>query len=334
MHPLLVRVIAFALALASFARPIRAQSGASTQGAAFLLIPIGARSLAMGQAAAAEELGVESIWWNPAGLARADQREAAIHHLEVFAGKGNAVSFLYPSSKLGVLAASIYILDFGEIATADRGGTSGGGALLPRNFVYAATYATTIGSNFNAGVTFKLVQFRIDCSGDCSGVPGGTNSTTTAVDLGAQYDLGALAPLTLGLAIRHLGPKLQVNDREQADPLPTRLDIGASYRVTQIARYSKDLELRLTGDLIDDLVEHPRFDSPNPHFGAALSLRKRYHLRAGYAYDRSDTTETSGASLGLGLTTGGLNIDLARPFNSIASGSGQAPVYLSLRYQF
>ncbi|MEP6692392.1 MAG: PorV/PorQ family protein [Gemmatimonadaceae bacterium] len=320
---------AMVLALAAvccIAPSLGAQGGVTTEGAPFLLIPVGARALGMGQAVVAEQNGAESVWWNPAGLARADQREVAVHHYETFAGKGNAVSFLYPSSKLGVLAASIYILDYGDIGTADRGGGAGG-SLLPRNLVYAATYSTTVGAHVNAGITFKLVQFRVDCSGDCTSVPAaGSNAATTAVDIGGQYDMSPVVPITFGVVVRHLGPRLQVNDREQADPLPTRLEVGVAYRASSIDQYVKDAELRLTGDLIDRL----QFSSPSPRLGASLTYQKRYHFRTGYVVDRANA---SGASLGVGLTAGGLNLDLARMFEN-TSGVGQAPVYVSLRYLF
>src|SRR5512133_991785 len=80
----------------------RAQGGPAEDGALFLLRPVGARAVGMGQAVVAEQGSSESVWWNPAGLARAEKREAAIHHSQSVIGTGDAVSFVVPSSVLGV----------------------------------------------------------------------------------------------------------------------------------------------------------------------------------------------------------------------------------------
>lgn len=321
-------VVALIASLGTF-RPSEAagQAGLTTEGAPFLLIPIGARALGMGQAVVADRPGTEAVWWNPAGIARADKREIAVHHYQTFVGTGDAISVLYPSSRLGVLVASVFILNYGEQTISDAGGFPLG-SILPRNLVYAATYSTPVGTRFNAGVTFKVVQFRVDCSsGNCSGVPL-TSASTSAVDAGVQYDLPGPAPLTLAAAVRNLGLKLQVNDREQADPLPTRVQVGVLYNVTQVERYNPDAELHLTGDVLDQ----PQFSSPSLRFGAEVGWRKRIHLRGGYVFDRS--SDAAGPSVGIGLSTDALYIDLARIFEGFSQSTGQTPIYVSLRFLF
>src|SRR5215208_6744741 len=102
---------------------VRAQSGPAEAGALFLLLPVGARSVGMGQAVVAQQSGSEAVWWNPAGLARADKREAAIHHSQSVIGTGDAVSIVVPSSLLGVAALSVNILNYGaEDVTDPQGG--------------------------------------------------------------------------------------------------------------------------------------------------------------------------------------------------------------------
>lgn len=307
-------------------RAVAGQAGLTTEGAPFLLIPVGARALGMGQAVVADQPGSEAIWWNPAGLARSERPEIAVHHYGSVVGNGDAITVLVPSSLLGVLAASVYVLNFGEQDIPDSDGNPVG-SFTPLNLVYAATYATPIGSRINAGLTVKLVQLRINCSGACGTLP--TVSSTTAVDLGAQYDLGWLVPVSLGVAVRNVGPRLQVNDRDQADPLPTRIQAGAVYRVTRLERYSKDVTVRVTGDVIDKL----QLSSPTIRVGADAAYRKRAHLRAGYVFREFENSEQYGASLGLGLTAGNLYVDIARMFEGFA-GASQPPTYLSLRYLF
>ena len=65
--------------------------------------------------------------------------------------------------------------------------------------------------------------------------------------------------------------------------------------------------------------------------GADLSWQKRLHLRGGYIFD---VGEAGGPSLGVGLSAGSLNVDIARLFEGLSADAGQAPTYLSLSYLF
>ena len=319
------RPLAIVGAIAVFSSSSDAQLARAEEGGLFLLVPVGARAVGLGQAVVASQLGSEAVWWNPAGLARSEKREAAIHHSQNILATGDALTLLVPSSLLGVAALSIDIFDYGNIERT-RGPNGASGQILPRNIVYAATYGTPIGAHVNAGITYKLVQFRVDCSGDCGDLPP-ISSSTTAIDAGLQYDLGDFAPMTFGAAIRNLGLRFQVNDEDQADPLPTRLQVGVLYRMLAVGGEQKAMDLHLSGDLVNQVA----FETPSARLGADMIVQKTVHLRAGYSFERS---EGSGASIGLGISAGNLTVDLARIFEGFSSGAGQAPTYLSLRYLF
>jgi hypothetical protein len=301
----------------------------ATEGAVFLLLPIGAKSVSLGQAVVAEQGGTEAVWWNPAGLARAEKKEIAVHHLKSIVGTGDAVSFLYPSDALGVLTASIFYLDIGEQPVTVPGAGTQVGTILPRFLVFAATYATPIGSRVNAGLTYKVAQFRVDCTGLCIGVPI-ISSSGSAIDAGVQYSVPIPAPIWVGIAVRNLGPKFQVKDSEQSDPLPTRLQVGATYAVTPLQRYARDVDVRVNADFIDEL----NFESPSARIGADISYRKFAYFRAGYVFKEVEGSEQFGPSIGLGLTAGRVQVDMARLFDEFSSGLGDPPTYLSLRYLF
>jgi len=313
--------------LALVATPASAQpSGLTTEGAPFLLLPVGARAVGMGQAIVGDpEGGTEGLWWNPAGVARSERREVAVHHYETIIGTGDVVSILIPSSLLGVFSVSLYALDYGDFPVTDSLGTQIG-SLLTRNVAYAATYATPIGGRINAGITFKIVQLRLDCTSGCPSLSG----TTSALDFGAQYDLDFLAPVSVGVAVRNVGAPLQVNDSPQADPLPTRIQIGVLYRVPGMDRYAPETELQLTGDVVDRLS----MESPAPRLGAELSWRRRAHLRGGYVFETARSAESAGPSMGLGLATSNLRLDIATVFEGFSTDAGKRPTYVSLRYLF
>ena len=322
-------VLAAALAAAvlclSLPSRLPAQMARAEEGGLFLLVPVGARAIAVGQAVAAAQLGSEAVWWNPAGLARSEKREAAIHHSQTFLFTGDAMTLLIPSSLLGVAAVSINILDFGNVDRT-RGPEDPTGAILPRSIVYAATYGAPIGRHVNAGITYKVLQFRIDCTGDCAEFPP-VSSSTTALDFGLQYDFGAILPVTIGTSLRNMGLRLQVTDEDQADPLPTRLQFGVLYRMEGLGSEKKPMALHLTGDVVNELS----FRAPSARFGADLSVQRILHLRAGYGFEEA---ETAGPAIGVGLVAGNLLVDVARIFESFSTGAGQAPMYLSLRYLF
>ena len=318
--------LAAALALLLGApRPAAAQGTRAEEGALFLLVPVGARAVGMGQAVTAAEDGSESVWWNPAGLARIEKREAAIHHQRGAGYTADAISLIVPSSLLGVIGLSAHLFNFGEIKSTDIEGIEGGD-ILTRAFVYAATYSTSIGSRVNAGVNYKIAQFRVECTGVCP--PNAFSvATSTALDVGLQYDADWLVPVTVAAAVRNLGPRFQVNDRAQSDGLPARLQIGALYRVGQIQRYMKDTELHVTGDILGEI----RIRQPATHLGADLIWRKRLHARTGWVFDAS---ELDGPSIGAGLTAGSLVLDIGQLLNGFSADGGTPPTYLSLRYLF
>lgn len=323
-----VGVGAIALGMA-LVHDVRAQTGLAQEGALFLLLPVGARSVGLGQAVVADRGGSEAVWWNPAAIGAATKREAAIHHSQSVVGTGDAITIVVPSSLLGVLALSVNIFDYGEQqSNPDPTLPVEGGTIVPRSFVYAATYATSLGSYVTAGITYKLIQFRIDCTGPCPDIA--FAATTSALDLGAQFLVSKSVPLVIGVAARNLvGIKLQVNDNQQSDQLPKRLQVGVQYRVNVPASLAPETAIRLAVDVTDEV----RVGDPAPRVGADIAFRDRFHFRAGYVFEAS-RSEAGGPAIGLGLTAGNLVFDVARVMSGLSADAGRAPTYLSLRYLF
>ncbi len=306
------------------AAALEAQSG-STDGALFLLLPVGARSVGMGQAMVADQPGTEAVWWNPSAIARQTRKEIGIHHSQTIAATGDAITVLYPTASVGALALSVNVLNFGDQQITDPGGVPIG-VVLPRNILFAATYGAALGKRVNAGVTYKRLQYRVDCSGQCTNVATFT-ATSSAVDFGVQYDAPSSSQLTFGAAVRNVGTRLQVNDSEQADPLPTRIEIGAEYKLPFIALLVADTELRIAADVVSD----KEIDHPAVRIGADLAYEKNIHLRGGYVANDANGARTA---LGFGVVAGRLMFDIARTFGGLSADAGQTPTYLSLRYLF
>ncbi|MDO8503057.1 MAG: PorV/PorQ family protein [Gemmatimonadaceae bacterium] len=304
---------------------VRAQASASSDGALFLLLPVGAQTVGMGQATVAERTGSEGIWSNPASIARQGKREAAIHHSETIAARGDIITLLVPKKSVGSFAASVNILDFGNQQITDPGGTPIG-LVLPRNILFAGTFGAEVGRNLSLGVTYKRLQYRVDCSGQCANVST-FSATSSAVDFGAQYDISGDSPMRIGAAIRNIGTKLQVNDREQADPLPTRIEVGLSYQLGFLAKYISDVDVRAAADVIATKTA----DDPSARLGVDLTYQKTVHLRGGYIANDADGAN---AAIGFGLGTGRLLFDIARTFGGLSEDAGKTPTYVSLRFVF
>ena len=302
-----------------------AQDANSTDGALFLLLPVGARAVGMGQAMVAERPGSEAVWWNPSAIARQDKKEIAIHHSQTIAATGDAITFLYPTASVGALALSVNVLNFGDQQITDPGGVPVG-VVLPRNILLAATYGAAIGKRLNAGVTYKRLEYRVDCSGQCSNVSTFT-AVSSAVDFGFQYDVPTESPLTLGAAVRNVGTRLQVNDREQADPLPMRIEVGAEYKLPFIAALVADTEVLIAADAVADR----NVDHPAARIGADIAYEKNIHVRAGYVANDANGAR---AAVGFGVAAGHLMFDIARTFGGLSADAGQTPTYFSLRYLF
>ena len=297
----------------------------STDGALFLLLPVGAQTVGMAQAAVAERLGSEAVWSNPSGIARQNKREVAIHHSETIAARGDVVTFLVPVRHVGAFGASVNLLDFGNQQITDPGGTPIG-LVLPRNILFAGTFGASVGKSFSLGMSYKRLQYRVDCSGQCANVSTFT-ATSSAVDFGAQYDIPADTTIRLGASVRNIGTKLQVNDREQADPLPTRIELGASWKLAFIAKYVSDIDVRLAGDV----VTNKSAEDPSARIGTDITYQKTVHLRGGYI---ANDTDGANASVGFCLGTGRLLFDIARTFGGLSEDAGKTPTYISLRFLF
>ena len=304
----------------------RAQGASGSEGALFLLLPTGAQAVGMGQAMVASKPGSEGIWWNPASMAGGDKRELAIHHSKTVAGAGDALTFVSPIRSYGTAAISVNILNIGEQQVTDE---TGGviGVILPRDVVFAASYAAALTKRLAAGLNYKLIQLRIDCSGQCASV-GAEVKSSRAVDLGTQYQIAAGAPLTFGAAIRNLGGRLNSRETNQRDPLPTQVELGASYRLKFIDHYVKDTELRVSGSFVDTRS----FGGKAVRFGTDVMYQGKVHLRAGYV--GHDRRGDASAALGFGLQSAGFVFDIARTFGGLPADNGQSPVYVSLRYLF
>ena len=220
-------------------------------------------------------------------------------------------------------------MDYGEIPATDRNGTTVG-VTATRNFELIATYATQLTGSVALGVSYKLVEFRVDCSGLCPALTG--QGVTHALDLGGQFSVGPDRALRVGVALRNLGFPLQVNNRDQADALPTRLVVGVAYRLllrpVAVDSAGDRFDVRLAADLESPWRET---GTPDVRLGVNVGYRDVVRVRGGYAFVNQGL---SGPSLGIGVATGSIGVDLARTFLTGTDLVVPNPTFLSFRVVF
>lgn len=286
----LLGVLAASLLAAAPARADRADGGSNT--ADFLRLQSGAAAAAQGEAYVARSGGVEVLAYNPAGLAALDSRQILLQHNQyLLDATSNYLAFAGPF-RSARLAASIHYLDHGDftrrtLSNPGGAGTFGAGALL---FTGGAGYAFT--ERFSGGVALKVFHEEID----------NASRTGFAADLGAQYVAPiSWADLTLGAAVRNLGP--QVSFDQEKEDLPLEFAAGGS------ALFWNG-HVRLSGELA-----LPRNQELDYRVGAEYRIIPAFALRAGYN-SRNDLE--NGISLGAGFRYRALELDYAWiPFSQL-----------------
>ena len=309
---------------------LAAQEPPLNAGALFLVFPVGAQAVGMGQTATAAAGRGEAAFWNPAGLATLADDEFALHSASLVAGRSSVLGAYFPSRGIGVIGGAVYLVDYGDLERTDINGNTIA-RIAPRNFEFLASYATNLTGSFAFGISYKLVQFRVDCSGDCRDFPTGTGATH-ALDLGGQFTVGPGGPLRIGVAVRNIGFRLQVQNQAQADALPTRLAVGALYEVRLRPVTGQSLnqafDLKLAADIDSPWGQAGQSET---RLGLDIGYQRLVRVRAGYAFVQDGL---SGPSVGLGVESGSIGVDLARAFLAGSDLQVENPTFFSFRVSF
>ncbi len=309
---MLARILSVAALLAVGAAPLLGQtdptdSSGTGECCLVLLIPVGARSVALGGALTARGTP-DAVFRNPAGLAAVTEDAFLVHHSEQeFASTADAFTLLLTPGGIGTLGISYELFDHGDIETRDANNQATG-LLVLRSHLLVVSFATRLGGGLSAGLNYKLFHDRIDCSGACLGLE--VAGTTHGADAGIRYQPSWLEALELGASLVNAGFGLQVVNAEEADPLPTRVHLGAAYQVLHGLPTSDALALWLSAELTDEWREP---GDPTPSFGAELGVGEVVYLRAGYVPGEG---LGKGGAVGLGVRYQSLTLGLGKPFTS------------------
>ncbi len=313
--------------IGAYAASIFSAEPTTTEGAATILLPTGARAVGMGRAVTAFR-GSESAFWNPAGLARIQEGRFVVFRGSPLAGDATAFSLLLTKQPLGVLGISYQLLDLGDQDLTDKDNNILGTVSF-RDHLGIVSFATQILSWLDAGVNFKVFSTRATCRGQCSS--SGVSGTTYLLDLGLQAEPFSTLPLRLGAMVAHAGPDLQVINVEQADPVPTRVRLAAAYEVLRYFTDLPSLDLWVTAELEDRVQD---LGEPVLYLGSEFSAGEtdQVFIRAGYG--QGQTGQPAGVAVGLGLKYQQFEVGIAKALSSTSLSDQTEPVHITFGVLF
>ena len=292
-----------------------------------MLLPIGARTVALGQALTAGG-GREAMFFNPAGLIDVDDDEFVIHRSTLTEAEVSTFSLFIHSRLAGVFSLTYRLIDFGDSDAIPPGSTVPTGTLTTIDQLLIASFATRIAIGWSAGVSYKLYDLRNTCSGVCG--EGATFSGTThLLDAGLHFLPKRLPQLRLGASLMHAGLALQINNAAQADPTPARLRIGAAYEAGH--HFMKD-STTLVWAYADVVQPVRNGGTPAINLGAELVLNETLFLRAGHSSSQYNVA-SGGTGLGVGLKYQRFTLGVAKTFTTSELQQGD-PVHVSFGVRF
>ena len=265
-----------------------------TVGCQFLEIGAGPRGVGMGEAMVSVAEGVESVYWNPAGLRSIVRPTVSFSHGTWPADITHqfAAFAMRPNFIRGVVAISVTSLQMDpmQVVTAD---TPGGVGVQfdPGDIAIGLSYAREFTDKFSAGGTLKWLHSSLaDLTPlDISGLED-YSAQGLVGDFGTLYNTG-FRSLQIGLMIQNMGPEVTYLD--EPVPMPATFKFGVSMDVldTPGQRVKVAAEFR-----------HPSDSAEKINVGAEYALNDMYFLRAGYkmGYDEESFTAGCGARLSVG----------------------------------
>ncbi len=220
---------------------------AITTGIPFLLIAPDSRAGAMGDAGAATSPDVNSIHWNPAKYAFAEQpisiNTSYIPWLRNIVDDINFanLSGAYKIDDRQSIGASLMYFSLGNITFTDWLGTPIG-SHKPNEFSLDFAYALKLSQKMSGGVAFRYAHSNL--TGGIA--PDGQTSkpgNAYAGDISFFYTnpmqtAGKDAVLNFGAVISNLGSKISYGDNSYEEFIPANLRLGTSYEL-EIDEYNK-----------------------------------------------------------------------------------------------
>ena len=236
-----------------------------TNAAPELRIPVGSRYLAMAGANVASSQGLESIYWNPAGVSITETGANAIFNYRTYIAdmKMEFAAVSGSFGGLGTLALSFRSLNIGQIPVTTTTQPDGTGELYsPTYFIMGLTYSRALTDRVSVGASFNLINESF----------GGVSSSGLSFDAGVQYrDLLDIQGLAVGVVVKNLGGSMTYDGSAlwvQADA--SNSDRGVTFYKVTAASFDLPSEISL------GVSYTKKFDEDNTLSGAFAFTNNNY----------------------------------------------------------
>jgi hypothetical protein len=306
-------------------------------GADQILVPVGARGIALGSSYTAGITGINSLYYNPAGLSASTSRAEAMFSQMTSIGDVGVSYFAVGGnfSGFGHVAFSVKSHSFGDVPLTDERNPDGSNGTYSPTFVtLGLTYSRALTDRIRAGITVNLISETIER----------VSASGVAFDAGVQYTgLGGVRGLQMGVTLRHLGanmkydgsglyrPADETNTKRTTQLLkveaagfgvPTSLEMGLAYSMN----FQEEHALTISG-----AFENNNYLTDQWKLGVEYSFRNLFFVRGSYNLAGNDYKDIQdenaylfGAALGAGVNYDmgdlKLGVDYAYRFSQIFDG--------------
>ncbi len=301
-----VTIIMVFLILISGIKQVAAQEVdySGTSAVNFLKIGVGARPMAMGDAAIASINTAEALYWNVAGLSRIDEQfSVAISTMDWLVDSRN--SYFAAAVKLGdfgTFGLDIQYLDYGKVEETtvyDQDGT--GRFLSASDMAIGLGYAKKLTDRFAFGIKVKYINETIaDATGNAFAIDIGAVFLTSFFDNSFRI---AASLSNFGTKMKFSGRDLSVTYNVPDNPSNKQIPADLStieWDIPLLFRFGVS-NYFINNDQITLLVAYEILDSRDyevrHNVGGELGLYKMLYLRGGYKFNYDEIKYTVGVGL-------------------------------------
>ena len=275
-----------------------------TSAANFLKIGVGARPMAMGDAAISTVDDATALYWNVGAITRIEKDiSVSISTMDWFVETRNSyVGAVMRFGDFGSVGVDLQFMDYGKIEETTVYDQNGTGRFFSANdFAFGLAYAKQLTDRFSFGVKVKYIRETLaNASADAFGI-----------DVGAVFRTSFFNNnMTIAAALSNFGTKMKFDGRDldvtyTVPGNPSGKQIPASLSTIEweipllfrfgISNYfinNKDWSVLASYDIYDSRDYNVRHN-----LGAEVGYGKIIYFRAGYKFNYDEVTYT----LGMGL---------------------------------
>lgn len=305
----------------------------------FLKVLPSARAAGMGEAFTVVATGADAVFWNPAGLVWAEEKQGfSITYTDwLFDSRQGGLGYALSLGNLGAVGVQLQYVDFGVfeettnerpfISDPDRPGFTGR-TFRPMSYVLGVTYSRFLTDRFSIGLASKYARESLFNGGKVqttgrNGLVSSVNTTASGIlfDVGIRYATG-YRTITIASAVQNFGSDVRYAVESYPVPLLFRVGIAADLIGPNalLLDASADNVLRAAFDLF-----HPNDYAQQVHTGIEYVFADVFSLRTGYKFNYDTDGLTFGSGLRYGVGDLGFSIDYS--FGSMGTYLGNVHRY-------